>query len=759
MKRIAFIYFIILAFLFGIAQIAVAQVTMDVNELTIDKLFHTEEYSQERMSRIQWHKDGDAYTVLEASGADCGGVNIVTYQSKTKKVLNTISAEKLIPSGYKVPLAIASYSWSGDFKKLLIFTNTKKVWRSNTKGDYWIYNIADESLFQIGKRLPLSSLMFAKFSPDNASIAYVSNFNLYIENLTTNEITKLTTDGNGDIINGTFDWVYEEEFSCRDGFRWSANGKYIAYWQLNASDIQTFYMINNTDSVYSQIVPVQYPKVGQNPSSCKVGIIDLSNKETTWVKVPGDPYQNYIPRIQWIKEKLLITQLNRKQNRFQLWLGEANSAETELFYSEKEDTWIDILNTDVSQPSFEMTDMPVVDNGNSIIRMTEKDGWRHIYKLSFTDKSETLLTKGYYDVGCIYGVNVKTQVVYASASPENSTQRYLYAVSLDGKSPVKRITPHEYSGINGYNISPKGSYAFHSHSNTTTVPTTRLISLSNHNTIETIIDNKVYGERVNALNLPTYEFFKVTTMDGVELDGKILKPVNFNSEKKYPVLFYVYGEPWTQTATDRWRFGWDNLLSQKGYVIITMDNRGTPCLKGKDWRKSIYKKIGVVNSRDQAMATKEILKWDFIDKDRIAVWGWSGGGSMTQNLMFRYPEIYKTGMSVAGVSNQLTYDNIYQERYMGLPSENIEAFVEGSPITYAKDLQGDLLLVHGTADDNVHYQNCELLIDELIKHNKQFQVMPYPNRTHGVSEGENTTRHLYTLLTNYLMQHIESGAK
>ncbi len=518
-------------------------------------------------------------------------------------------------------------------------------------------------------------------------------------------------------------------------------------------------MINNTDSIYSQIIPVQYPKVGQNPSSCKVGVIDLSNNETTWMKVPGDPYQNYIPRIQWIKNEVLITQLNRKQNHLQLWLGKPDSGETELFYSEKEDAWIDVLNTDVSQASFEMTDMPVVDNGNSLIRMTEKDGWRHIYKISLVDKTETLLTNGDYDVGCIYGEDKKNEVVYVSASPNNSTQRYLYSVSVNGKTLAKRLTPQEYSGINEYNISPNGRYAFHSHSNTITVPTTRLISLSNNKTIETIIDNKDYGEKVNALNLPTYEFFKVTTKDGVELDGKMLKPVNFDPEKKYPVLFYVYGEPWKQTATDNWKFGWDNLISQKGYIVITMDNRGTPCIKGKEWRKSIYKKIGVINSHDQAMATKEILKWSFVDEERIAVWGWSGGGSMTQNLIFRYPEIYKTGMSVAGVANQLTYDNIYQERYMGLPSEDIVAFVEGSPITYAKNLQGNLLLIHGTGDDNVHYQNTEQLMNELIKHNKQFQVMPYPNRAHSIYEGENTKRHLYTLLTNYLLQHVEPGAK
>jgi dipeptidyl-peptidase-4 len=285
------------------------------------------------------------------------------------------------------------------------------------------------------------------------------------------------------------------------------------------------------------------------------------------------------------------------------------------------------------------------------------------------------------------------------------------------------------------------------------------VELPKHKTIQTLIDNKDFMDKVAGLQFPEISFFKVTTEDGVEMDGRMIKPLNFDPNKKYPVLFHVYGEPWGQVALDAWTGLWNIMLAQQGYIVIDMDNRGTPCLKGSAWRKSIYRKIGVINSRDQAMAAREVIKWPFVDPDRIAVWGWSGGGSMTLNLMFRYPEIYKTGMAVAAVSNQLVYDNIYQERYMGLPQENMEDFMEGSPITYAKNLEGNLLVVHGTADDNVHYQSAELLINELIKQNKQFQVMPYPNRSHGIFEGKNTRRHLYTLLTNYLKEHTPPGGK
>jgi dipeptidyl-peptidase-4 len=332
---------------------------------------------------------------------------------------------------------------------------------------------------------------------------------------------------------------------------------------------------------------------------------------------------------------------------------------------------------------------------------------------------------------------------------------------MDGKSKAERITPEGEPGTHSYNVAPGGKYAFHTWSNINTPPITELVSLPKHKTIRTLVDNEKLKNAISKLDLKPIEFFSITTEDDVTMEGFMIKPPDFDASKKYPVLFYVYGEPWGQTATDAWNAAsmWHKLIAQDGYIVISIDNRGTPSPKGREWRKSIYRKIGVVNSRDQAMGASEIMKWDFVDPDRTAVWGWSGGGSMTLNLMFRYPEIYEAGMSVAPVSDQFFYDNIYQERYMGLKSENPEDFVEGSPITYAKNLEGGLLIVHGTGDDNVHYQNTEVLINELVKHNKMFQVMPYPNRSHGIYEGENTSRHIYSLLRFYLMEHIEAGGE
>ena len=341
----------------------------------------------------------------------------------------------------------------------------------------------------------------------------------------------------------------------------------------------------------------------------------------------------------------------------------------------------------------------------------------------------------------------------------NSMQRYLYRVSLSGKGDTVRITPPAYAGINLYEMSPDGKYAIHTHTSLQSPSTTGLISVQDHQTIKVLAANTEYKQKINRLNKPAYSLFTVMTVDGIAVDGIMIQPPGFNPAKKYPVLFNVYGEPWGQEATDSWRRLWDMMLAQQGYIIIAMDNRGTPCLKGTDWRKCLYGKIGTINSRDQAMAAREVMKWSFIDSTRLAVWGWSGGGSMTLNLMFRYPGIYGTGMAVAAVSDLLTYDNIYTERYMGLPSENQEAYKEGSPVNFAKGLQGNLLIVHGTGDDNVHYQNTELVINELIRQNKTFTMMAYPNRSHSIYEGENTRRHLYTLLTNYLMEHCPPGGR
>jgi len=730
-----------------VSLIALVGEAQDKSLLDIDRIYSSVEFTQQHLQPYQWIDHGDGYIVKEKT---LRGSELVRYDSKSMEKSSFLSVDQLRPSPAEKPIEIESYSLSPDQSKVLIFNNSERVWRTNTKGDYWVFDKHTGQLSRLGEGLPASSLMFAKFSSDNVYVAYVHEFNLYVEDFKSGVITQLTHDGSKDIINGTFDWVYEEEFGCRDGFRWNESASHIAYWQLDASQTGVFYMINNTDSIYPTIVPMQYPKVGQAPSACQVGIIDMISKETVWIELPGESDQNYIPAIQWIDNQvLLIQQLNRLQNHLTMWSYDLNTKTLKTIYEEVEETWVDIKYPDITANGWSRTDMFMANDGRSFYRMSETDGWRHIYEIDREGGPAVLKTPGAYDVASVLHSGISG--IYYIASPDDPTQRYLYYVDHDGKK--KRLTPTEYGGVNRYDVSPNGKYAFHTHTSVSEPSSVRLISLPDHQEIQHIISNDIYQRQLSKLQLPEIEFFQVTTEEGIEIEGRMIKPVGFNPKVKYPVLFHVYGEPWGQVATDQFVGLYNIMMAQKGYVIIDMDNRGTPSLKGSDWRKSIYGKVGILNTRDQALAAKEVLKWPYIDAERTAVWGWSGGGSMTLNLLFRYPEIYKTGVAVAAVAYQLAYDNIYQERYMGLPSENMEDYIEGSPISQVDNFSGNLLLIHGTADDNVHYQHAEMLINELVKYNKQFDLMIYPNRSHGIWEGKGTTKHLYTLLTNYLIEH------
>ena len=725
----------------------------DQNLLSIDRIYNSREFSSQRFGPARWVEGGKAYTTLESSEDHDGSSDIIRYTTTTGERSILVSASQLVPPGQTVPLKIRNYEWSNNREMLMIFTNTKRVWRRNTKGDYWVLNLKTGSLTQLGVDFPESTLMFTKFSPDDTRVAYVSGHNVYVEDLQTNKVTALTTDGTTTIINGTFDWAYEEEFGCRDGFRWSPDGKNIAYWQLDAANIRIFDMINNTDSIYSYTVPVQYPKVGEDPSSAKVGVVSADGGVTSWVPIPGSSIQNYLPRMMWAPDSksILFQQLNRKQNTNRLWSFSLSTDKVENVFTDQDDAWVDVVN-----------DWIWFDKGNEYSWLSEKDGWRHFYRIAADGSSEKLVTAGEFDVIQILEIDDANGYVYFIASPDNATQRYLYRTALSGSGKMERLSPEDQPGSHSYQIAPGGKYAFHTYSTINMPPTIDLVSLPKHKTIRVLQENLKLKEAVAKIDHQKVEFFQVTTIDNVDMDGYIIRPPDFDENMKYPVLFYVYSEPAGQTARDSWGGStelWFLMLAQQGYIVITMDNRGTPSPKGRAWRKSIYRKIGVINSRDQAMAAKEVLKWEFVDPDRIGVWGWSGGGSETLNLLFRYPEIYKMGMSVAPVGNQLLYDNIYQERYMGVPWENEADFIEGSPVTYAENLRGDLLIVHGTGDDNVHYQNTEVIINKLVEQNIQFDMMSYPNRSHGIYEGKNTSRHLRNLLTRYLNQHLKAGGE
>lgn len=718
---------------------------------------------------INWSADGNTYTMIKN-----GEIVQIDPITETESVI--INKDLLTVPGTQKSLSPQSYSFNSNYTRVLIFANTAKVWRYKTRGDYWILDIISGKLRELGKSLPKQSLMFAKFSPDGKKVAYVSEHNLYSEEISSGVITKLTTDGTRKLINGTFDWAYEEEFGCRDGFRWSPDGNRIAFWQVDATRIRDYYMLNTTDSIYSQVIPVEYPKVGESPSPVKIGVVSIANKFITWMNIAGDPQQHYLPRMEWsAKNELIVQQLDRKQQESKLIYCNASDGGCRTFWAESSNTWVD-LNTD-NPVGFDW-----VNGGKDFLWVSEKDGWRHIYRISRDGKSETLLTKGNYDIGEIKGIDQNRNKVYFTASPENATQLYLYSVSIDKGNLLQKVSgvfqkvkeavsntkdepeligSKDLKGTHNYSISTNSRIAFHVFSNHNTPYISEWVSFPDCkplNAAKSIAANIKTDESIDV------EYIKLPISDSITLDAWINKPKNFNPQKKYPVVFSVYGEPAASTVEDSYgahnNFLYNGDMREDGYIQVAIDNRGTPMLKGAAWRKAIYRKIGNINISDMAEGFKKMLTmYPYMDKERTAVWGWSGGGSSTLNLLFRYPETFKTGIAIAAVVNQLFYDNIYQERYMGLPQENKQDFINGSPVTYAKNLKGNLLYIHGTGDDNVHFSNAEVLVNELIKYGKQFQYMPYPNRSHSISEGAGTFEHLSVLYTNYLKEHCPPGAR
>ncbi len=607
--------------------------------------------SAQLYDRMTWSADGNSYYTNE-DGA------IIKYRVKDLSRDILVPSQLLIPAGRTKALNIKNFFFSDDFKKILIYTNTKKVWRYETRGDYWIFNFSDSSLKQLGKGQPASSLMFAKISPDGTRAAYVSEHNLFVEDLSTHIIKPLTRNGSRKMINGTFDWVYEEEFDCRDGFRWSPDSRAIAYWQINDSSTRDYYMLNTTDSVYSRVIPVEYPVAGQMPSPFKIGVIDIRDNQTHWMKIPTDSKNGtYLPRMEWASnsQELVVQRLNRSQNESDIMLCNAKTGEVKSVFSEKEAAWVDIISA--WDDKYKMGGWDWLKNGTEFLWASEKDGWRHLYRISRDGKNQVLITHGNYDVMEISLIDEKNNLVYFMASPDNATQSYLYRCNLDGSGIAQRVTPANETGSHSYEFSPNGKYAEHYFSNYYTPRAGEWITLPDHQAIAGTQPIKTLNPQDSASS--NISFFKILTADGVSMDGWMQKPVPFDSTKKYPVLFYVYTEPAAQTVRDV--FGvthcpvYPGKLDQDGYIYVSLDNRGTPAPKGAAWRKSIYRKIGQLNIRDQAQAAAVVCRWPFVDTSRIAVWGWSGGGSATLNLMFQYPEIYKTGIAVAAVGK---YRNI-----------------------------------------------------------------------------------------------------
>ncbi len=726
--------------------------------LTLDDALDGKQWHTAGGLSPDWLADG-TYTTLESSELHDSGRDIVKHDPATGETSVMVRAADLIPPGASAPIGIDSFSFSEDSSKVLIYTNSQRVWRSKTRGDYWLLDCSSRELRQLGgDHAAPASLMFAELSPDGRKVAYIRERNLYIQDTTTFEVTAITEDGSDTVVNGTFDWVYEEEFRLRKGFRWCPNSLWIAYWRIDDAGVPTYPLVNMTDGLYPEVRSYHYPKTGQPNPICQVWLASANGvTPPAQLPVPGDARDHYIPSIDWsppiegaTSPHLIISQLNREQNTLKFFNLPEPGALLYPVLEDVDDAWIDL------DYAYEWL------KDGRFLWFSDRSGWKRVYVATTAGLDLTAVTPDGMDV--IEMVKVipaaegeASPLLYFSAAPDEPTCSYLYSIRIDG-SDFKRVTPEgdTYKGTNGYNISPDGTRAVHTFSSYNVPTLSQWVELPSHKVIEVIEDNAELIETIAKLEQLPVEAFRVKIEEGVELDGWCMKPTDFDPEKKYPVLFHVYGEPAGQSVVDRWSSRmWNRYLAQEGYVLMCVDNRGTPAPRGREWRKCVHRQIGILASADQAAAVKALLaERPYLDPERVGIWGVSGGGSMSLNAIFRYPDLYKMAMAVSFISNQRYYDTIYQERYMDRPENNPQGYIDGSPITYAHQLKGDLLLVYGTGDDNTHYQNCEALVDELVAHNKHFSLMAYPNRTHSMSEGRNTRRHYQETLTRFLMEKM-----
>ena len=726
----------------------------------LQRILKNPEFEVKTFRGGEWSGSGDSYLAIEPSTIE-GASDIVHYRAETGARDILVPASRLIPTGAKAPLKLESYQISPDGKRVLVFTNSKTVWRQNTSGDYWLLDLGSGALRKLGGGVPASTLMFAKFSPNNEKVAYVHGNNVYVEDLATGTIAQLTRDGSPTVINGTSDWVNEEEFSIRDGFQWSPDSRRIAFWQFDTQGVQDYTLIYDLGApradivtgipypkpgVYPQTLRYPYPLPGTPNSSVRVGVASVAGgTPVIWMHTTGSAHDNYIPQIGWADSThVLMQHMNRLQNKNEFLLADAATGVSRSLFVDQDQAWVEVNER-----------VPWIHQGREFLMLSERDGWRHLYRVARDTGDAKLVTTGEFDVVHVAKVTPDEDTVYFIASPDNATQRYLYRAPLDGSAAPVRVTPDQ-PGVHAYNISPNGEWAFHDYSSFDVPPTSEVVHLPDHRVARNTADNSALAERVKPLSDGPAEFLKVDAGNGLTVDAWLLKPPAFDPAKKYALIVNVYSEPAGQTTEDTWpRMMFQRALSGAGYLVASFDNQGTPAPRGREWRKVVYGNIGPLSSQQQATALQSLEKThSFIDPQRVGVWGWSGGGTETLNLMFRYPEVYQVGVSVASVPDQRLYDSIYQERYMGLPQDSPKAYEDSSAINFASGLRGNLMVMHGSGDDNVHFQGFELLVNKLISLGKPFDMRVYPGRTHSISEGNGTNFDVYTNILGYFEERL-----
>jgi len=634
-------------------------------------------------------------------------------------------------------IEIDDYSFNEDKSKILITSETEQIYRHSIKAIYHIYDLKSKIL----KKISDEKIAYVTISPDHQKVAYMNNNNIYMANLSDLKPIQVTTDGKvNEVINGTTDWVYEEEFSITKVFFWSPDSKKIAFLKFDESGVKEYNLQLWTD-LYPTDYTYKYPKAGEKNSVVTAHCFFLSNKETKPVQIPRDS-DTYIPRLQWTKNSdvLAIQTLNRLQNHFQLFHCNVSTNEIKRAYEEKNNSYVDITD-----------DLTYLNDGIHFLITSERDGFKHIYKNDFNGKS-TSITCGPWEVDKIAGIDEKNGLVYYTSTEDSPLERQIYVVDLHGKKK-KKLTKEK--GTHDVEMSPGFKYFVDNFSTINTPYRYSIHEAKSGKEVKSLEENRAIRKNMDAFQMNPAEFFTYKVSNTIELNGFMIKPMQMESGKKYPVLVFVYGGPGYQTVTDAWKgpnYFWFQLLAQKGYIVVGIDNRGTGG-RGAEFKKVTQNVLGKYETEDVISTAKYLGSLPFVDKDRIGIFGWSFGGYLSSLAMTLGADYFKAGIAVAPVTSWRFYDTIYTERYLGLPDQNEKGYDEYSPITHAHMLKGNYLIVHGTADDNVHLQNAIMMEDALVKANKQFESFHYPNKNHGIYGG--TTRlHLYRMMTDFILRKL-----
>ena len=686
---------------------------------------------------VNWMRDGQYYTTLERTDHD---IQIRRYNIVTGDYKVLVASSQLLIPGRNTPVIIQGYQFSADEKKILIKTDVEPIWRHSTREHYFVYNLQTEEIHRLTDSK--EKKQYAQFSPSGDKVAYVQDNDLYLVNLDTGERKAITHDGKvNHIKNGATDWVYEEEFGFAKAWYWSPDGSKIAFYRFDESQVKEFFYTKWGD-LYPDQTRFKYPKAGTKNSIVKIGVYDLKSGKTTWMDV-GSENDQYIPRINWTKDSntLAIRRMDRLQNRQDLTLANTNTGEIHIIKTETSDAWIDVND-----------DLKFLNNGKQFIYTSEESGYNHIYLYNMDGSLVRQITKGNWEVTNYLGYNDKTKKIYYLSTEDSPLQRQLYSINIDG-THKQRLSKGE--GWHSINMSRDYKYYIDTYS-APGKPPEYTLHKGDGKQVRGLEDNVHLKELLADYKMPTKEYFKIN-LPQATLNAYMMKPHDFDPSKKYPVLFNVYGGPGSQTVQKNFSSGqqamWHRYLTQEGYIVVSVDNRGTGG-RGRDFEKQVYKKLGQYEVEDQIDAAKYLVKnYDFIDKDRIGIWGWSYGGYMSSLVLEKGNDVFSTAIAVSPVINWRFYDTIYTERFMQTPQMNPEGYKKGSPLTYADQIKGHYLLVHGTGDDNVHFQNSVAMVNKLIQADVQFRTMYYPNRNHGIYGG-NTRRHLFRMLNNFILQNL-----